>query len=1093
MAVLFSFGAWLKQRRSALLLSRDELAQQVGCAEITLRKIEADERRPSLAVAERLADLLELTGDERTLFLQVARGLLGADRLPPPIPRGAAPPAPSVAPAPVPSLPSGTVTFLFTDIAGSTKLWEQHPQAMPSALARHDALLRQTITAHGGGVFKTVGDAVCAAFARAPDALTAALAAQRALQAEDWGAIGPLRMRVALHTGVADERAGDYFGPPLNRAARLLSAGHGTQTLLSLATAELVREHLPPDVALRDLGPHRLKDLSRPEQIFQLVAPDLPADFPALHTLDARRTNLPAQSTPLIGRERELAALGALAQRADVRLVTLTGPGGTGKTRLGLHVTAELLDTFADGAYFVDLAPISDAALVGASIAQTLSVPETAGQAILATLKVYLRARHTLLLLDNFEQVLDAAPLVAELLAAAPQLKVLITSRTTLHLSSEHEFNVPPLAVPPLAPHSPSPSPARGEGEPNPPLSHTGERGPRGEGDLTQYAAVQLFIARAQAALADFTVTNATAPALAEICVRLDGLPLAIELAAARIKLFPPEQLLARLGQRLALLTGGPRDRPARQQTLRNTIDWSYQLLSPAEQTLFRRLSVFVGGCTMEAAIAVMSSELRVLSDSPHNSELKTQNSELETLDGLAALVDQSLLRQSASAGGASRFVMLETIREYALGRLEDSDEADAVRRQHAAYFLALAEEDGPAGGDVHPKAWLDQMALEHDNLRAALAWAFGGGDVELGCRLVVALNTFWDRAYWNEGWRWREAALEQSSGVAPSIRAMLLLQAGMNAWQNADWEPARTRRDEALALFRAAGDRSGIAGALHALGMYADDDAQAATLFEASLALYRELGDQHGIAGTLHHLGDAVRDQGDTARGAALLEESLALHRELGDTVGVSNDLNGLGDVACGQGDYLRALALYWESVALIQPMGHRAGLLWPLRNLGWMALVLGDDGRVQALLQEYVGWSRDKAALTSLAWLIHILGALVNAQGDAAQATALLREGLILQQQFGLFSADESLEAFAGVAAGQNQPARAARLLGAIASMQRSSAAQAAYDHVVTTVRSQLDEAAFAAAWAEGQALSREQAVAEALGDGDRAAGEP
>src|SRR6266545_610699 len=461
-------------------------------------------------------------------------------------------------------LPSGTVTFLFTDIEGSTHLWEQHPHAMPGALAHHDAILREATAAHGGVVFRTVGDAFCTAFASAPAALRAALAAQGALQDEPWGQTGPIRVRMAVHTGAVEIRDGEYQGQPLNRIARILAAGHGGQTLLSAATVELVRDDLPPGVELRDMGAQRLKDLTRPEQIFQLVAPNLPADFPALKTLDRRPHNLPAQPTTLIGREKEIASVCSLLRRADARLVTLTGPGGTGKTRLGLQVAAELLDDFKDGVWFVNLAPISDPSLVAATAAQTLGIKESASRSLLDQLKDYLCEKQILLLLDNFEQVADAAPLAGELLAGAPALKVLATSRMPLHLSGEREYAVPPLGLPPAAVR---------------PLRQAqGELLERSnvqafEVDINQYEAVRLFIERAQAVKADFAVTNANAPAVAEICYRLDGLPLAIELAAARVKLFPPQALLARLGSRLKLLTGGARDLPARQQTIRSTID----------------------------------------------------------------------------------------------------------------------------------------------------------------------------------------------------------------------------------------------------------------------------------------------------------------------------------------------------------------------------------------------------------------------------------------------------------------------------------------------------------------------------------------
>ena len=543
-------------------------------------------------------------------------------------------------------LPTGTVTFLFTDIEGSTTRWEQHREAMQAALARHDAILRQAIEAHGGQVFKTVGDAFYAVFATAPDALQAAITAQQTLQAEPWPeALAPVLVRMALHTGAAEQREGDYFGPPLNRIARLLAAGHGGQILLSMATHGLIRDQRPPGVELRDLGEHRLKDLTMPEHIFQVVAPTLPSGFPPLKTLDVRPSNLPMQRSPLIGREREVAAVAALLRRDDVGLVTLLGPGGVGKTRLSLQVAVDLLDDFKDGVWFVNLAPITDPALVPSTIAQTLGVKEAGGEPLPETLKAYLREKRLLLLLDNFEQVVAAAPLVADLLASARHLKVLITSREVLHLYGEHEYPVPPLALPDLK-HLP-------------PLDY-----------LSQYAAVALFIQRAQAIKPDFQVTNANAPAVAEICARLDGLPLAIELAAVRVRLFPPEALLGRLEHRLKALAGGARDLPARQQTLRGTIDWSYQLLDPAEQTLFARLGVFVGGCTLEAAEAVCNPDGAL---------------PLEVLDALTSLVDKSLLRQhgdrTSTLDSEPRFGMFETVREYALERLAASGEENLVRR----------------------------------------------------------------------------------------------------------------------------------------------------------------------------------------------------------------------------------------------------------------------------------------------------------------------------------------------------------------------------------------------------------------------------
>ncbi len=433
-----SFGYWLKRRRKALDLTQAELAQRVSCSLDLIQKIEADARRPSRQLAERLAGSLGLDAAGRVAFVQAARAERAVDQL-------ALPTQPAEQPAQ--RLPHGTITFLLADIEGSARLWEQHPRAMPAALARHNALLKAIVRAYGGSVFQTIGDTVLAAFAEAPVALAAALAAQRVIGTEAWELPESPRVRMALHTGSVESHTGEYVGPALNRAARVLAAGHGGQVLLSLATEQLVREHLPPETTLRDLGTHRLKDLSLPEQIFQVAVPDLPASFPALNTLDARPTNLPAQPTALIGREQEVVAVATLLRRSNVRLVTLTGPGGVGKTRLSLQAAAELVDDFAHGVYFVDLAPIREPSLVTSAIAATLGVRENGGRPVLAVLKDYLRDKRMLMLLDNFEQVIDAAPVVAELLGAAAQLKVLVTSREVLHLRGEKEVSVQPLAL----------------------------------------------------------------------------------------------------------------------------------------------------------------------------------------------------------------------------------------------------------------------------------------------------------------------------------------------------------------------------------------------------------------------------------------------------------------------------------------------------------------------------------------------------------------------------------------------------------------------------------------------------------------------
>ncbi|HSH79246.1 MAG TPA: tetratricopeptide repeat protein [Herpetosiphonaceae bacterium] len=808
----------------------------------------------------------------------------------------------------MPDRPTGTVTFLFTDIEGSTSRWEHQRQAMQMALARHDAILREVIQAHGGDVFKTVGDAFYATFATAPNAVEAALAAQQALQAEAWDtALGPIRVRMALHTGTAEERDGDYFGPPLNRVARLLSVGHGGQVLLSTVTQELVRDLLPGGTELRDLGEHRLKDLIRSERIFQLVAPNLPTTFPPLKTLDNRPNNLPLQPNPLIGREREVEGVRQRLVLPDVHLVTLTGVGGTGKTRLALQVAAEMLDSFRDGVWFVNLAPITDPALVLSAIATTLGVREAGGQALRETLQAYLHDKQLLLLLDNFEQVLPAAGVVADLLKTSTGLKVLVTSRAPLHLRGEHEFPVPTLHVP---------DPRR-----LPPVER-----------LTQYEAVRLFIQQAQGVKPDFAVTNANAPAVAEICVRLDGLPLAIELAAARIKMLPPEALLRRLSSRLKVLTGGARDLPARQQTLRAAIDWSYSLLDVEEQRLFARLAVFVGGRTLEAIEAVCNADGDLA---------------LDVLDGVSSLVDKSLLQQTEAPEDEPRFVMLETIHEYARERLDASGEAEVLRRRHAQYFRDLVEAAEPRLTGPEQGVWLERLEAEHGNIRVALQTSLDQGEAETALRLASVLWHFWSsRGHLSEGTQWLNVALEMARARLPAesdaLRAKAIHAAGTLAAEQGDYRAARSFYEESLAIRRSLADERSVARLLNNLGIlafYEEDHAAARLLYEESLAIRRRLGDLSGVANALNNLGLVLHEQGDYAAARAVLEESVVTSRELGDREAIVYALGSLCEVLLDGDDYAAAWPLLEEGLAISRDLGDKRLMSFLLEDAGAVA----------------------------------------------------------------------------------------------------------------------------------------------------------
>ncbi len=611
-------------------------------------------------------------------------------------------------------LPSRTFTFLFTDLEGSTQLWEQFPELMQPALERHDALLRSAVESSSGQVVKTTGDGLMASFSSALDGVNACLKAQQSLHDETWGETGPLKVRMGLHVGEAQPRGGDYFGPTVNRAARLMSVAHGGQVLLSAVAVDLVADRMPDKTSLQDLGEHRLKDLERPEHIFQLLHPDLITEFPPLATLDLRPNNLPAQATPLIGRETELGEIMKRLDSEGVRMLTLTGPGGIGKTRLALQAAANLIDRFEDGVFLVDLAPIRDAEAVPAAIARVVGIRDTSDRPLLDELKEQLRAKRMLLLLDNFEQVTAAARQVLELLQACPQMKLLVTSREALHVRGEYVFPVPSLALPAISQKQVSIE------------------------QLARNDAVQLFSERAQAVKHDFKLTDENIPVVAEICTRLDGLPLAIELAAARVRLFTPQALLERLGSRLKFLRGGARDLPTRQQTLRDAIAWSYDLLESGEQCLFELLSVFSGGCTFEA-VEVAGSEIKCL-----------EETRTDIFDGLTSLVDKSLMRQMDQGIGEPRLTMLETMREFAVEHLEgDSDFNASARRAHATYFADFTQRQWKRLTGDGREAALADLGSDIENVQTAWRYWVREKDLEQLSKFVDSLWLFYDTRGW--------------------------------------------------------------------------------------------------------------------------------------------------------------------------------------------------------------------------------------------------------------------------------------------------------------------------------------------------------
>ena len=924
---------------------------------------------------------------------------------------------------PMPDLPSGTVTFLFTDIEGSTRLWEAHPDAMRVALRSHDDLLRACIESHGGHVFKTVGDAFCAAFANPREGLDAALACQQGLPALGVatadGAL-PLKVRIALHTGVVEERDGDYFGPSLNRVARVLATGHGCQVLLSLATAELVRDNLPTGAALRSLGEHRLKDLGRPESLFQLLHPELPDDFPPLRSLDnpELRHNLPQQVTSFVGREAQIAEVKRLLEKT--RLLTLTGSGGSGKTRLALQVAADLLDGLRDGVWVVEFAPLTDPNLVASTAASVLELREEAEKPMQQTLTEHLRSKHLLLILDNCEHLLTACAQLADaLLRHCPRVLILATSREGLGIAGETTYRVPSLTLPDA-------------------------KQPRTPESLSHYEAVRLFIDRATQVQTTFAVTNRNAPALASICHRLDGIPLAIELAAARAHSLTVEDINARLDQRFRLLTRGSRTALPRQQTLRSLIDWSYDLLNAAEKALLCRLSVFLGGWTLEAAEAVCSGE-----PVPPGGEA------WETLDLLTSLCDKSLV-VSETAGQSVRYRLLETVRQYARDRLLEGGEWEKWRDAHLAYFLALGVEAGPHLSGPDQQTWLERWETEHDNLRVALEWAAEQSNWEAGLCLAGAVWRFWYvRGHFAEGRRRLSRLL---AAVTPdrqtSARAGALTGAGVLAYCQGEYEAARALFHEALTIRRALEDQPGVAGLLNNLGNVAYDQADYGTaraFFEESLLLRRALGDRRGLSATLNNLGNVFNEQGDYPTARRLFEESLALKQELGDRWGMAHCLSNLGLVACHQDDLPGARAFFDEGLAIRRDIGDRAGIALSLNNLGHVAIERGDGAAARAHFVESLTIERELGDRWGMAFSLEGLAGAGAAAGDAIAAARL-------------WGAAERLRADIGAP---------------LPPTQRRS-----YERWVSAARAaQGDEAAFDAAWAEGRALTLEPALDLAL----------
>ena len=928
-------------------------------------------------------------------------------------------------------LPQGTVTFLFTDIEGSTRLVQELGPRYPDLLERHQALLRDAF--HAGAEVGTEGDSFFVAFASATDAVAAAAAGQLALAAEPWPDGHPVRVRMGLHTGQANTGADGYVGFDVHRAARIAAAGYGGQVLLSESTHALVRRDLPEGVTVRDLGPHRLKDLTVPERIFQLVVGGLDDDFPALRTLDSSRTNLPAQLTSFVGRERELGELQELA-RAH-RLVTVIGTGGTGKTRLMLQASAELVGEQTDGVWLVELAPISDPELIVQAVARGLGIREDPGRPLMDTVSDFLRTKSLLILLDNCEHMIaNCADLAEQVLASASGVSLVATSREALGAAGEHVYQVPSLELPAEAPG----------------LDEHDGRGASFE-EVRGAEAVRLFVERATAVMPSFALTPADAPAVVEICRRLDGIPLAIELAAARVPLLSVQEIAMRLGDRFRLLTGGRRTALPRQQTLQALIDWSWDLLTDDERRLLRRLSVFAGGCTLEAAAEVA----RLPEEATPGGD-----SSLDTLDALGRLVGRSLV--VVDRGGSTRYHLLETIRQYARDRLIAAEEISELRNRHLAFYLRLALEAEPEliGRDL--AAWLTRLDADADNLRAAIDWAFDE-DPDAALRLCVALQLYWRTRSLAEGLEYMRRAAELALKLKPpdpaadSERAVLV---------------ARTLAAAANASWMAGSASIGLPWA------------------RESLDIARQVGDPKTLGEALMGMAMTTMFTGEFDGVLEWTAESIRIAEGIGAWSYIAFVEAGVSQWEVERGDQEAATARLASAIVAAERSGNPEAIAFTALSSG---RVNGFGGRLADARPWFAkaidGYSQVGdlgLALVARSDFAHAL----RSNGATDEAVALYRETLHGWQHAGNRGAiANQLESVGFLTLGREDHLRAAILLAAAEAIREAADApmlgfeRAEYDAAVATLRERLDGSTLESAWADGRRLSTDEAVALAL----------
>lgn len=879
--------------------------------------------------------------------------------------------------------PTGDITFLFTDIEGSTKLWERHPEEMRIAHARHNQIVRDAIESHHGYIFQVIGDSFCSAFQNANDAVHASVAAQLALQIENWGK-AVIKVRMGIHTGHAEiQENGDYQGYlSLSRVQRLMSAGHGGQVLLSHAAMEGVQDKLPAGAALRDMGEKRLKDLSQPEHIYQLIIPNLSTEFPPLKTLEIYRHNLPAQTTAFIGREKEIAEIKKLV--ADHRIVTLTGSGGAGKTRLSLQVAAECLDQFANGVWFIELAALADPSLITGSVLSAMGLHEKDSN--FNTLANIIGNQSVLLILDNCEHLIeDCARLVERLTQACPKLHVLASSREAFEIAGEHPYRVPSLPFP------------------DPKLLPSLE-------EIAESESVQLFVERVKTYAPTFSLTEKNASSVAQICSRLDGIPLALELAAARVKVMSVEQMASRLGDVFSLLTSGSRTALPRQQTLRALIEWSYDLLSDAEKTVFRRLSAFSGGWSLEAAEAVCA-------DAGQNGILPHM-----VMDILARLVDKSLVIKE-EVNGEARFHMLETIRQYAQFKMFASEEVEDAKNRHRDWYMKLAETAEPKLRTGEQLPWLNRLEMEHDNLRAAMKWCIEQKQIEQALRIPSALAYFWEiHGHDEEGRNWFKQALElegQSAEKHPYHWATATSGLFSLSWYLPVVDDLKTDMEKTVDIFRARGDTFRLGRALYQYGLYpmsANDFDTAREVFEESRKAYQSINDQWGVGECLHCRAHIEEDDGNAEKAWDYFAESLKALKPIGDRWSLFHPVGDSGRLAANQGDLEGAKKILLESVQTFEELGNRAWVSNSLRGLSRVYFLAGDYSQARDYLEKSMAIATAINSASELAWTHYRIGLIHWAEKQNEKAHQSLLSALSMIERTGNASDISFLKVIAG-----------------------------------------------------------------------------